>query len=213
MLRAFSRRQHEPGRGNLNEQLVASINWWLFNLPRLPPRPVPTDFRDRQVVISYSDGEGAGGQVGIALWKQGQSLGRAGVIKIPDDLRSEWDAQRKEGRFNDICEVEAVGHLLVLHNFEDELAGCLWLHFVDNAAALSALVRGASSVSSGERTTGLTWSYVVGCGCFPWFDRVESASTPADGLSRGKMQGPWVLEPIQLPSGLWSKHPGPPRRS
>ena len=138
-----------------------------------------------------------------ALWKQGCPIGRAGVISIPPDLRSRWDGERKLGRFNDIYEVEAVGPLLVLHNFGLELAGCLWLHFVDNDAALSTLVRGSSSVESGEHITGLTWSHIVGVGCFPWFDRVESSSNPTDGLSRGKLQGPWVLEPIHLPRELW----------
>ena len=203
MLRAFNRRQHEQGKVFLNTQLKASIEWWMSNLPRLPDRPVPTDFRDRPVVVSYSDGEGAQGQVGIALWKQGCPIGRAGVIRIPPDLRTQWDGERKLGRFNDIYEVEAVGPLLVLHNFGRELAGCLWLHFVDNDAALSTLVRGSSSVESGEHITGQTWSHIVGLGCFPWFDRVESASNPTDGLSRGMLQGPWVLEPIHLPRELW----------
>ena len=114
---------------------------------------------------------------------------------------------QKQSRFNDIYEVEAIGPLLVLHNWGQELAGCLWLHFIDNAAALAMLVRGASSVMSGERIAGLTWSHVVGFGCFPWFDRVESSSNPTDGLSRGKLVGPWVLDSsIQLPRELWDEH-------
>ena len=82
----------------------------------------------------------------------------------------------------------------------------LWLHFIDNAAALSTLVRGASSVDSGERIAGLTWSRIVGFHCFPWFDRVESSANPTDGLSRGRLLGPWVLERhIHLPGELWAE--------
>ena len=208
MLRAFSRRQHETGRQNLNPQLRASISWWKTNLPQLPPRPVPSGFTSRPVVISYSDGEGADGQVGIALWKQGKPIGRAGVIRIPPEVRARWDPTQKRSRFNDIFAVEAVGPLLVLHNFHPDLVGCLWLHFIDNAGALSSLVRGGSSVEYGDQITGLTWSRVVQVGCFPWFDRVDSASNPTDGLSRGRLQGPWRLEPIHLPSQLWSGQPG-----
>ena len=113
-------------------------------------------------------------------------------------------------RLSDIFEVEAVGPLLVLHNFHEELVDCLWLHFIDNAAALSSVVRGSSSVESGEHITGLTWSRIVGVGCLPWFDRVESAASPTDGLSRGRFQGQWTLEHIQLPRELWSTpHPPP----
>ena len=157
--------------------------------------------------------EGAGGQVGVAVWRQGNERGRAGVLKVPESLRAQWDKHRKQSRFNDIYEVEAIGPLLVLHNFSDELYGSLWLHFVDNAAALASLVRGSSSVNSGERSTGLTWSYIVGCGCFPWFDRVESAANPTDGLSRGVLQGPWVLQQIDLPRELWSMPPTVPWHS
>ena len=86
-----------------------------------------------------------------------------------------------------------------------DLVDCLWLHFVDNSSALSSLVRGGSSVESGDHITGLSWSHIVGVGCMPWFDGVDSASNPTDGLSRERLQGPWTLEPIQLPSALWDE--------
>ena len=87
----------------------------------------------------------------------------------------------------------------MLHNFADVLRGALWLHFVDNDAALSSLVKGSSSVQSGDVIAGQTWSQVAAVGCMPWFDRVDSASNPVDGLSRGKLKGPWVLEPLCFP--------------
>ena len=37
-------------------------------------------------------------------------------------------------------EIEAVGPLVLLENFPDLFRGSLWLHFLDNAAALSNLV-------------------------------------------------------------------------
>ena len=98
-----------------------------------------------------------------------------------------------------------MGPLLILHNFGEDLTGCLWLHFIDNAGALSSLVRGGSSVESGDRITGLTWSHIVQVGCMPWFDRVDSASNPTDGLSRERLLGPWTLEPIRLPGALWDE--------
>ena len=205
MLRALNRRQHEGGRHGLNRQLRSCISWWIHHLPILPARPVPINLEKRKVMISYSDGEGSNAQVGIALWAQGQKKARAGVVRIPDDLRRKWDGKMKGNRYNDIYEVEAVGPLLVLANFGEDLVDCLWLHFVDNAGALSSLVRGGSSVESGDHITGLTWSYIVGVGCMPWFDRVDSASNPTDGLSRERLQGPWTLEPIHLPSALWDE--------
>ena len=45
----------------------------------------------------------------------------------------------------------------------------------------------------------------VRVGCKPFFDRVDAASNPADGLSGERLQGPWTVEPIQLPSALWDE--------
>ena len=95
-------------------------------------------------------------------------------------------------------------------HFPGVVLGSPWLHFVDNAAALSTLVSGSSSVESGDLISGLTWSLVAGLRCLPWFDRVDTHSNPVDGLSRGKLKGTWVLEPLCFPS---LQPPTPPRCS
>ena len=167
--------------------------------PNTPTTTVPTSTAQWNTVIAYSDGEGKYGQVGIAVWQQGRRIGRAGVVRVPEELRDIWDPTKKQSRYNDIFQVEAIGPLLILLNFPDVLVDCLWLHFVDNDAALSCLVRGGSSVASGDRLTGQTWSKVVEVNCMPWFDRVDSAANPTDGLSRGRLEGPWALEQIRCP--------------
>ena len=65
------------------------------------------------------------------------------------------------------------------------------MHFIDNAAAQAALTRGSSSVESGDAIVSLTWKRVIDVNALPWFDRVESKANPIDGVSRGKMNGPW----------------------
>ena len=82
-----------------------------------------------------------------------------------------------------IFEVGAVGPLSALENFAHELDHCLWIHSVGDAAALSGLVRGGSSVNFCDYIIGQTWNLVVKDGCFPWFDRVDSA-VPPTALSR-----------------------------
>ena len=194
MLRALNHRQHEGGRHGLNLQLKACIIWCIRHLPVLPARPVPINMEKRRVMISYSDGERSYARVVIALWAQGQKMARAGVVRIPGDLRTHWNRKRKGNWYNDIDEVEAVGLLLALTNFGEDLVVCLWLHFVDNSGALSSLIRGGSSVESGDYITYITWSHIVGVGCMPWFDRVDSASNSTDDLSWERLQGPWTLE-------------------
>ena len=51
-----------------------------------------------------------------------------------------------------------MGPLILLKNFPDRFRGSLWLHFLDNAAALSILVNGSSSVIQGDILIGATWS-------------------------------------------------------
>ena len=53
MLRAFSRRQHEPGRFNLNPQIRAACEFWLRNLPNVRPREVPINPHLMPLAISY----------------------------------------------------------------------------------------------------------------------------------------------------------------
>ena len=44
-------------------------------------------------------------------WSEGLALPLAGVWYVPMEVRMLWDRQRRNARFNDIFEVEAVGPL------------------------------------------------------------------------------------------------------
>ena len=149
LLRAFARRQHDSRHLGLNPQLKASCAFWLENIETLRPREIPMNLADLPCAVSYSDGEGADAGVGIALWLPGRRA-IAGFLEVPDLVRTIWQrAPRVQNDERDIYEVEAVGPLLVLHNWGQLLDGLLWLHFVDNEAALATLVKGSSSVMSG----------------------------------------------------------------
>ena len=55
---------------------------------------------------------------------------------------------------------------------------------------------------SGEVITSYTHSMVARFSLLPWFDRVDSKSSPVDGLSRKKLSGDWDLVPIVFPQEL-----------
>ena len=170
----FSRRQHEHRRIWLNHQLTSALKWWLEILSCSPPRVIPTNVSERRRIVSYSDGEGSEAGVGVALWENKTQVVRAGVLRVPEEVRILWDRQKNLGRFNEIFEIEAVGPLVLLENFPDMFRGSLWLHFLDNAAALSNLVNGSSSVIQGDILIGATWSQIQHLQVFPWFDCVET---------------------------------------
>ena len=140
------------------------------------PREVPIDLCSLPVAVSYSDGEGSNAGIGIALWLPGQRA-RAGYVALPDAVRhlfGKWHPD--EGEHKDIYEVEALGPALVLHNWGADMKDMLWLHFIDNESAQATLIKGSSSVLSGEVITAYTHQLVAKFSVRPWFDRVDSKS-------------------------------------
>ena len=101
------------------------------------------------MAISYSDGEGDTAGVGVALWLPGGDC-IGGYLRVPSSLRLMWSKKRSLEETRDIFQVEAVGPLLILHNWGHMIRGHLWLHFIDNEGSLAALAKGSSSVMSGE---------------------------------------------------------------
>ena len=143
--------------------------------------------------MSYSDGEGSGG-VGVGLWLPNVRP-RAAFLEVPWLLRRLWSMQcsrvfRGEDQ-REIYEIEAIGPLIVLHQWAEALRDMLWIHCIDNAAAQAAIIKGSSSVQSADTIVGITWEAIAKVNCLPWIDRVASTSNPVDGLSRGKLEGPW----------------------
>ena len=202
LLRAFSRRQHEKGRRTLNPQIIAAIKFWMSNMRRLKPREIPISLSDRPVYISYSDGEGETADVGVALWRPGHRA-IAGYMQLPDDVRNVWSRTAVSGDHYDIYEIEAVGPALIFYNFGDLMEhDALWVHYIDNDSALATLVKGSSSVLSGEVITAYTHGKVSDMNLWAWFDRVASADNPVDKLSRGDSSGDWDIVPIEFPPVL-----------
>lgn len=64
---------------------------------------------------------------------------------------------------------------------------------------MATLVKGSSSVLSGEVITAFTHSKISDMNLWAWFDRVASSGNPVDKLSRGDVAGSWDLVPIELP--------------
>ena len=115
----------------------------------------------------------------------------AGFLKVPTSIRKLWRVQ-KDRTYRNIFELEAIAPLLILERWGAEyMADCFWTHYIDNDGSLAALIRGSSSVYSGDCIVGLTWQLCSDLRIAPWFERVESSANPLDGLSRGRREGPW----------------------
>ena len=132
------------------------------------PRSVPLALADMKRVVSYSDGEGDGAGVGVCVWATGTAKPLAAYLAIPPELRRIWNTKfGTDDIGNDIYLIEAVGPLVLLCTFPKVLKNSLWLHFIDNTSAQSSLVRGSSSVYSGDHIIGLTWEMSAKLGTYP----------------------------------------------
>ena len=211
-LRAFVRRQHDSGKWALNDQLRSSLHWWIDNLPVAPPRSVFVTSQRRHLVITYSDGEGSDAGVGVAAWCPAflGDVPLAGFLEVPREIRKLWAKQKahaakhssSEEEFRDIIEIEAVGPLVMLSSWPSLFQNALWMHFIDNNSALGGLVKGSASVGQMDIVIGHTWSFVAQLQVLPWFDRVDSASNPVDGLSRKDFSGTWNWQPVSIPTAI-----------
>ena len=82
----------------------------------------------------------------------------------------------------------------------------LWIHLIDNAAAEASLIRGSSSVASGDTIVSQTWKRVVQFNALLRIHRVASKSNPVDGLSRGLVTGDWkFVEQATIPRELFRR--------
>ena len=143
----------------LDVQLRSALRWWLRVLPMNATRQEIPDQLRTSVKSPV-----------------------AAFLKVPREVRMLWSSPYEHfgANFWDSFEIEAIGFLVIL-------ATCriiCRIHFMDNTAQAS-LVCGSSSVTSGDDIVGFTREMMAQQRIIPYVDRVESASNPADGLSRG----------------------------
>ena len=153
--------------------------------------------------MSYSGGEGDTEGVRVSKLSCLAPRPRVAFAMAPDVIRRLWARRAGTGVYHDIFLVDAIGPLLLLCTYPEILRGSAWVHYIDNTAAQHALVRGSSSISSGDHVVGATWEAASELDCWPCFDRVHTKSNPIDGVSRGDFTGPWervedATVPLQL---------------
>ena len=64
--------------------------------------------------------------------------------------------------------------------------------YIDNEAAVSSLIRGASRSSDVGHIAVAAHLAMLAIDARPWFEWIDTASNPADGLSRDGLQDEWT---------------------
>ena len=179
----------------MNHQIQSAVTWWLKFLAEYVPLLFPCGSR-RWTWWSAT--------ATVRAHKRGleSQYGRKGVPMAPSPLsvksHRRYGTCGTEGRglksTTTSFLIEAIGPLSILETFP---------HFIDNVAAEHSLIKGSSSITSGDVMVGATWDRIQKLNVYPFLDRVMSESNPVDGLSRGRPNGPWkhVLK-ARLPQNL-----------
>ena len=216
-LRALKSRQYQKeNTAVLDEQLEMGLRFLIETLPVLGPRSARIMGPTPQPTVIYSD----------ASWPQFMTPEEAVMKGEPPRLG--WVVFTPEGRpqgfslelglefmavlfprKTQILAAEAVAVLTALVLSPELLAGREIVWFVDNEAALSSLVRGTSRAEDVGHIAACTQLAMMEHSCSAWYEWIDSASNPSDGLSRDGVLDEWTIEQgwdlIEIPPTAFQK--------
>ena len=201
-LRALKSRQYqkEPTT-TLDEQLTMGLHFLIGTMPLLGPRSTRILGPTPSPTVIYSD----------ASWPQWMTAEEA--VEAGEPPRLGWvvfnPGERPRGfslelgrqfmdvlfpRKTQILAAEAVAVLTALVLSPELLANRDIVWFVDNEAALSSLVRGTSRAEDVGHIASCTQLAMLEHSCSAWYEWIDSASNPSDGLSRDGVKDKWTAD-------------------
>ena len=137
---------------------------------------------------AYEDGKGSAGFLSVIDPGQPAETRLGRVITLPKNIYSIWG----EGRITYIAQLELLAMLVALIEVAPLIRDTYSVWFIDNVAALMALVKGSSNSHSLDQM-----AKIVHLACFairtvPYFEYIESKANWADEVSRVGTQGTWA---------------------
>jgi len=117
------------------------------------------------------------------------------ILEVDDRLFNLWDSHPAK-----IAQLELVVVLMSLAFYAPYVRQRHGFWFIDNVAALMALIRGRSSTRELDSMAGAVHAILCGLGCSPYFEWVQSADNWSDGISRQGLRDSWMLRNQFRPS-------------
>jgi len=191
-LNAIKERQYSHD-STLTQEIERAFAF-MEDLVRLQPRrvisciPATVDL-ERFVGASdaaYDDSRGSGGFLVVANLSQGTDNRQGRVVTISPTLYQIW----KPGATY-IAQLELLMVLVALLEFPETFRGKRGIWFIDNTAALMALVRGRSNNADLDQLSILIHAVLFSYQCWMYFEWVESKGNWADGISRTGHKDEW----------------------
>jgi hypothetical protein len=188
-LRALSRFASGPNR-RVDAEVRGMIEFWRRFFQNARPRQV--DARsDLPPILIFTDASAEGDDfsrvgVGAVMYDPADQALEffSGVVDTP--LVDSW---RRTGQKQVIGQAEIFPVLMSRYVWASRLEGRPNITFIDNMSAMDALIKGLSNHDASLSLVADTWAADSALQTASWYDRVPSASNPADAPSRGDAAG------------------------
>ena len=197
-LAALKQRQYSEGSNTgITPQLRDALRF-LTTISSIPPRLVSLRGDIRRPLLIYSDASWPSKQdgekettiprIGWIIFDPHSSSPPLGFSMIVDDTITTRLIQREQ----QILAVEAFAAAAAPWVSPEIFSNRDSVWFVDNAAAVSTLIRGAAKPEDIDRIATVVAFQNADLRHRPWFEWIDSESNPSDGLSRLGLEDPWT---------------------
>ena len=200
-LRALKSRQYQKENTvELDEPLLMGLRFLVETLPELGPRSTRILGPTPKPTVVYSDASWPENMTAEEAVDRGEPPRLGWVIFTPGEKPRGFSLELGKEftsilfpRKTQILAAEAVAVLTALVLTPELLEGREMVWFVDNEAALSSLIRGASKAEDVGHIAASTQLAMMEHSCAAWFEWIDSDSNPSDGLSRDGIRDLWTV--------------------
>ena len=201
-LRALKARQYQKeNTAALDEPLEMGLRFLIETMPELGPRSTRIVGPTPQPTVVYSDASWPERMTAEEAVTAGEPPRLGWVIFSPGARPKGFSLELGKEflsilfpRKTQILAAEAVAVLTALVLHPELLARREVVWFVDNEAALSSLIRGTSRAEDVGHIASCTQLAMIAHSCSAWYEWIDSASNPSDGLSRDGIQDQWTKD-------------------
>ena len=199
LLTAFTARQYweiSPG-WQLSQGLRTACATLICMIMDTPDRLIYLFRRLRPPLVLYTDASAQGREMRIGiLLVRAHTTCLCFSADVPSHVVEEW-APREQY----IGQGELLAGPLALAVLRAELSDQSVIWLIDNQSAMTAMIKGASPIQDNCRLAVVLTMLLNQNSTKAWFEFVDTAANPSDGLSRGGYADPEVQ--ARLASGAW----------
>ena len=186
-------RQYYDTEIALSPPLAHSLLYLKEMVALVPPRQICVLGRPQAAIRLYSDAsfepaDSSPARLGYVIFHDDDLPPVAGTATLPQDVLACFVQRQQQ-----ITVCEAFCGILVPFNHHELFQGRDIIWFIDNQAAVSALIKGTSSHHDISLVAALTHLMFALLGARVYFEWVDSEANPSDGLSRLGLLDPWTL--------------------